>query len=77
MKKKSEEERKKEVEKISRMIHPHDDEPDPTAYMGNYNFPQMLFAFCLGFATMFILAVDEINDFKGCPLPSYFQETPK
>ena len=19
---------------------PHDDEPDPTAYMGNYNFPQ-------------------------------------
>ena len=41
--KKSEEERKKEVEKIARHIHPHDDEPDPTAYMGNYNFPQMLF----------------------------------
>ena len=62
---------------ISKMIPPHDDEPDPTAYMGNYNFPQMLFAFCLGFATMFVLAVDDINDFKGCPLPSYFQETPK
>ena len=54
------------------MIHPHDDEPDPTAYMGNYNFPQMLFAFCVGFCTMFVLAVDEINDFKGCPVPEYF-----
>ena len=57
---------------ISKMIHPHDDEPDPTAYMGNYNFPQMLFAFCVGFCTMFVLAVDEINDFKGCPVPEYF-----
>ena len=62
---------------IEKMIHPHDDEPDPTAYMGNYNFPQMLFAFCLGFATMFVLAVDEINDFKGCPLPEYFQKEVK
>jgi len=62
---------------ISRMIHPHDDEPDPTAYMGNYNFPQMLFAFCVGFCTMFVLAVDEINDFKGCPLPEYFQNEVK
>ena len=61
-----------EVERIAKHIHPHDDEPDPTAYMGNYNFPQMLFAFCVGFATMFVLAVDEINDFKGCPLPEYF-----
>ena len=42
-------EKKKRTEEISKMIHPHDDEPDPTAYMGNYNFPQMLFAFCLGF----------------------------
>ena len=49
---------KKETDKISKMIHPHDDEPDPTAHMGNYNFPQMLFAFCLGFVTMFVLAVD-------------------
>ena len=57
---------------IERMIHPHDDEPDPTAYMGNYNFPQMLFAFCLGFVTMFVLAVDEIHNFKGCPMPEYF-----
>ena len=68
---KSDDKSKKSSEDIARMIHPHDDEPDPTAYMGNYNFPQMLFAFCLGFATMFVLAVDEINDFKGCPLPSY------
>ena len=42
MSKKTEEERKKVVDKISKHIHPHDDEPDPTAYMGNYNFPQML-----------------------------------
>ena len=61
----------------SKHIHPHDDEPDPTAYMGNYNFPQMLFAFCLGFATMFVLAVDTVNDFKGCPLPEYFQKEVK
>ena len=45
--KKSDEERK-EIERISKHIHPHDDEPDPTAQMGNYNFPQMLFAFWLG-----------------------------
>ena len=75
MKKKTEEERKKEVERIARHIHPHDDEPeDPTANDCNYNFPQMLFAFCLGFATMFVLAIDEIQDFKGCPLPEYFQK---
>ena len=66
-----------EVERIAKHIHPHDDEPDPTAYMGNYNFPQMLFAFCVGFATMFVLAIDEINDFKGCPLPAYFQNEVK
>ena len=65
------------LREIARMIHPHDDEPDPTAYMGNYNFPQMLFAFCVGFATMFVLAIDEINDFKGCPLPEYFQNEVK
>ena len=68
---------KRSSEEIAKMIHPHDDEPDPTAYMGNYNFPQMLFAFCLGFCTMFVLAVDEINDFKGCPLPEYFQNEVK
>ena len=73
MKKETDEERKKRIEQISKHLHPHDDEPDPTAHMGNYNFPQMLFAFCLGFCTMFVLAVDEINDFKGCPLPEYFQ----
>ena len=74
MSKKTEEERKKVIDRISKHIHPHDDEPDPTAHMGNYNFPQMLFAFCLGFATMFVLAVDTVNDFKGCPLPEYFQK---
>ena len=73
--------RKEVVDKIAKHIHPHDDEPDPTAYMGNYNFPQMLFAFCLGFVTMFVLSVNEIDKFKGCPLPAYFDEplpkTPK
>ena len=74
MDKKSEEERKKVVERIAKQIHPHDDDPDPTANMGNFNFPQMIFAFCLGFVTMFVLSVNEINDFKGCPLPEYFRE---
>ena len=73
-KRKLEDKSKRRLE-IEKMIHPHDDEPDPTAHMGNYNFPQMLFAFCLGFVTMFVLAVDEINDFKGCPLPEYFTES--
>ena len=66
---------KKKVERISKQLHPHDDEPDPTADMGNYNFTQMLFAFCLGFVTMFVLAVNEINEFKGCPFPEYFRES--
>ena len=74
---KSDDKSKKSSEEIAKMIHPHDDKPDPTANMGNYNFSQMLFAFCLGFVTMFVLAIDEIQDFKGCPLPSYFQEKTK
>jgi|TARA_B000000565_G_scaffold169202_1_gene128082 hypothetical protein len=69
--------RRSEVERISKHLHPHDDEPDPTAYMGNYNFPQMLFAFCLGFVTMFVLSVKEIDNFKGCGLPEYFQNEVK
>ncbi len=62
---------------IEKMIHPHDDPPDPTAHMGNYNFPQMLFVFCLGATTMFVLSVNEIDKFKGCPLPEYFQKEVK
>ena len=68
---------KKSSEEIARMIHPHDDEPDPTANQCNYNFPQVLFAFCLGFTSMFVLSVDEISNFKGCPLPKYFQNEVK
>ena len=49
-------------------MHPHDDPEDPTANDCNYNFPQVLFAFILGFTCMFVLAVDEIQDFKGCPI---------
>ena len=44
--------------------------------LGNYNFPQMLFAFCLGFVTMFVLSVNEINNFK-VSLPEYFQKEVK
>ena len=44
-----EREKQERIKQISKHLHPHDDEPDPTAYMGNYNFPQMLFAFCLRF----------------------------
>ena len=51
-----EKEKQKRIKEVAKHLHPHDDEPDPTAYMGNYNFPQMLFAFCLGFCTMFVLA---------------------
>ena len=69
-----EKERQKRIEEISKHLHPHDDDPDPTAYLGSYNFPQMLFAFCLGFATMFLLSINEIDKFKGCPLPAYFNE---
>lgn len=77
MKKETDEEKKKRIEKITKMIHPHEDEPDPTAHMGNYNFPQMLFSFCLGFVTMFVLSANEINEFKSCPLPEYFQNEVK
>ena len=37
-----EKEKQKRIDEVRKQIHPHDDEPDPTAYMGNYNFPQML-----------------------------------
>ena len=60
---------------ISKMIYPHDDKPDPTANQCNYNFPQLLLAFCLGFTSMFVLSVDEIRNFKGCPLPEYQTKT--
>ena len=75
MKKESEKERQKRerIEQISKHLHPHDDEPDPLLTWGTIISSQMLFAFCLGFATMFVLSVDTINDFKGCPLPEYFQ----
>ena len=72
-----EKEKQKRIKDVARHLHPHDDEPDPTAHMGNYNFPQMLFAFCLGFCTMFVLFVNELNEFKGCPLPEYFQKEVK
>lgn len=72
-----EKEKQKRVKEIAKHLHPHDDEPDPTANTGNYNFPQMLFAFCLGCVSMFILSVNEVNNFKGCPLPEYFQNEAK
>ena len=68
------------------MRFPHDDEPeDPTANDCNYNFPirgnlfHLMNILLMGnFAQMlcFVLAVDEIQDFKGCPLPEYFNDPP-
>ena len=55
------------------MIHPHNDEPDPTAYMGNYNFLRC-FLLLPRICTMFVASVNEIDKFKGCPLPDYFQK---
>lgn len=39
--------------------------------MGNYNFTQMLFAFCVGAGVMFVLSVKEIEKFKGCNYESW------
>ena len=33
-----EKEKQKRIKEVAKHLHPHDDEPDPTAYMGNYNF---------------------------------------
>ena len=73
--KKEDEEKKKRIEQISKHLHPHDDEPDPTAYMGNYNFPQMLFAFCPGAGTIFVAACllytsPSPRDQRGSRMPS-------
>ena len=55
------------------MRFPHDDEPeDPTANDCNYNFPQVVFAFLLGVGMMFVLSVNEIQNFKGCSFPDRF-----
>ena len=64
-----EKEKQKRIKEVAKHLHPHDDEPDPTAYMGNYNFPQMLFAFLLGFVTMFVLSINEIEKFKDVLYP--------
>ena len=38
---------------------------------------EYLLAFCIGFATSFVVSVREIDKFKGCPVPEYFRnETP-
>ena len=43
-----EKEKQKRIDEIRKQIHPHDDEPDPTAYMGNYNFLRCYLLFALG-----------------------------
>ena len=67
-----EKKRKEVVDKISKHIHPHDDEPDPTLIWGTTTFLRFIRA--LGFVTMFVLSVNEIDKFKGCPFPRYFDE---
>ena len=48
------------------MVYRPDDEEDPTAEECNYNFPQVIFAFLMGVGMMFLLSVNEIQEFKGC-----------
>tara|TARA_Y100000996_G_scaffold346319_1_gene284450 strand:- start:24 stop:158 length:135 start_codon:yes stop_codon:yes gene_type:complete len=36
-------------------------------------FYEYMLAYCIGFATCFVLSVDEIQKFKGCPVPEYFR----
>ena len=64
-----EKEKQKRIDQIRKQIHPHDDEPDPNIWATITI--QMLFAFL---PIMFVLSVNEINEFKGCPLPAYFDE---
>ena len=42
-----EKEKQKRI-KLANHLHPHDDEPDPTAYMGNYNFLRCYLLSALG-----------------------------
>ena len=51
------------------VYHPNDEE-DPTAEECNYNFAQVLFAFIVGVAAMFLMSVNEIQKFKGCTYES-------
>ena len=50
-------------------MHPHDDPEDPamtaTTTFRKFSSP------VLGFTCMFVLAVDEIQDFKGCPMEGH------
>ena len=39
--------RNKKIKEVARHLHPHDDEPDPTAYMGNYNSLKCFLLFAL------------------------------
>ena len=72
-----EKEKQKRIKEVAKHLHPHDDEPDPMLTWGTITFLRCYLAFCLGFVTMFILSVNEINNFKGCPLPEYFQNEVK
>ena len=50
--KKEDEEKKKRIEQISKHLHPHDDEPDPTAWETTtspkcYSLSVLVFVLCL------------------------------
>ena len=72
---KDDDKKRKEVVEDLKHIHPHDDEPDPNNYMGNYNFPQMLLHLYLGFVTMFVLSVNGDRQVQRLsPTAPYFDE---
>lgn len=47
-----------------------EDKTKPRGY--NFTFAHVMFGYVLGFGTMFVFAVREIENFKGCPWPEYF-----
>ena len=71
-----EKEKQKRIKEVAKHLHPHDDEPDPTAYMGNYNFPPDAFCFlpwiCHHVCSMAVRRDRTI--LKDVLLPAYFNE---
>ena len=53
------------------MNHPHNDDEDQQPTTVTTTFPRLYLLF--GVTVMFVLAVDEIDRFKGCP--SYWPTT--
>ena len=74
MKKETEEERKKRIEQIGNIFILMMMNRSYCSH-GELQLPTDAFCVLHRICTMFVLAVDEINDFKGCPFPEYFDES--